>query len=139
MISAAVLFVLAQTPAAGQPATENWLLNTSASQKVDGDLGYTNKRGANTVTHKFPKGRGKDTLKMKLSDFTNASESVEVAKYHWTTNGTESHLVIRSIDKRVVGSYCGQSKSGIVFGTTYYPGALSKETKEDILGFYQRH
>jgi hypothetical protein len=113
-----------------------WTISTTLVQQKEGDISYRNKTGSTSVLHKFTKPRGVDILKSRLQEFAAAPDSKEVVKSTWKTGLWEMHLVIRSLGKQAVASFCSETKATSFVGTTYYALPLNKTAIDDIQGFY---
>ena len=142
VLSACLFLVQTQTQVAKPVAVPSivglgWTVTTTTVQKKDGDISYRNKSGATSILHKFTKPRGVDVLKSRLRDFAAAPLSNDVVKSTWKTGQSEMHLVIRSLDKQVVASFCSENKSTTSVGTTFYSLPLNKAAIADIEGFYR--
>ena len=112
---------------------------TTDTQRKDGDIYFTNKNGATCILHKYSRAKGNEALKSRLSEYAAAPESKDIVKTTWKKEGWTKHLVVRRLQKEVVGTFCSVSKTEIWQGTTNYPGVLDKSSTDAIQDFYHSY
>ena len=117
----------------------DWTLSTTPSQKKVGDFFFTNKNEGTSILHKYSRANGKELLKSRLTDFAAAPESKDIVKTTWKKDGWTMHLVVRSVEKQVVGTFCSESKSEVWLGTTNYPIPFNKASTDAIQDFYHSY